>query len=117
MYSAPRHASIKSTVCVAIASLFLTTAARAECFGYYCSGVIQAMTVTDSAVHIMLVGGTAGLTNCTPYSQSYFTLLKSNVNYESYYATLLAAYMAKESVTLRPVDTSSNCTVAYMGIP
>jgi hypothetical protein len=112
-----RKASIESAVCAAIAFFLPVVAVRAECFGYYCSGVIQAMTVTDGAVHIMLVGGTTGLTNCTPYSQSYFTLLKSNINYESYYATLLAAYMAKESVTLRPVDSSPNCTVAYMGVP
>jgi hypothetical protein len=59
----------------------------------------------------------AGLTNCTPYSQSYFTLPKSNVNYNSYYAMRVAAYMAKETVALRPVDSSPNCTLAYMAAP
>lgn len=117
MFRGTRKVAIKSAVCAAIASAFITTAARAECFGYYCSGVIQAMTVTDGAVYISLVGGATGLTNCTPHQQSYFTLPKNNVNYESYYAALLAAYMAKESVTLRPVDSSPNCTVAYIGVP
>ena len=95
-----------------------TTAAHAACTaGYFCTGPIQSITVTDDAVYIRLVDGTAGLTNCTPYSQSYFTLPKSNVNYSSYYSMLVAAYMAKESVTLRPVDSSANCTIAYIAVP
>jgi hypothetical protein len=85
--------------------------------GYYCDGSIETITLTDDAAYIRLVGGTAGLTNCTPYGQNYFTLPKANPNYSSYYATLLAAYSAKESVTLRPVDSSTNCTIAYIAVP
>jgi hypothetical protein len=64
-----------------------------------------------------LVGDTVGLTSRTPYSQSFFTLAKSNTNYASHYATLLAAYLAKESVTIRPVDASVGCVVSYIAVP
>lgn len=92
-------------------------AVMAQCFGYYCSGVIQSMTITSDVVYVRLFGDLAGLTNCTPYSQVYLTLPKSDPNYSSYYATLLAAYMAKESVTLRPIDSSPNCTISYAAVP
>jgi hypothetical protein len=95
------------------------SAAYADCpAGYFCKAPIQDMTMTDSAVYIRLVGGTTGLTNCTPYSSSYFTLPRTNnPNFAGYYATLLAAYMGKESVTIRPVDGSTGCTVSYIALP
>jgi hypothetical protein len=102
-------------------SLLVTSAlpmtAEAQCNGYYCQGVIQSMTVADTAVYIQLVGGLSGLTNCTPYSQSYVTLPRDNPVFKDYYATLLAAYLAKQSVTLRPLDSSANCSLAYIALP
>jgi hypothetical protein len=92
--------------------------ANADCSnGIWCSGVIEAMTVADDLVYIKIVGGTTGLTNCTPVSTGYFTLYRSNVNFNSYYAMLVAAYIAKESVTLRPVDSSPNCVISYIAVP
>jgi hypothetical protein len=111
-------ARIKTVGAAALLTGFTLDAAVAACqSGYFCTGVIETMTITDDSVFIRLVGGTAGLTNCTPYAQSYFSLPKSNVNYASYYSVLLAAYMAKESVTLRPVDSSTNCTISYVAVP
>jgi hypothetical protein len=75
------------------------------------------MSVVENAVYIRLVGGTDGLTTCTPYSGNYMTLPKDHANYSSYYAALLAAYFAKESITLRPVDSSPNCSLLYIAVP
>jgi hypothetical protein len=96
-----------------------SSAAFAACpAGYFCKGQIQDMTMTDTAVYIRLVDGTTGLTNCTPYSSSYFTLPRANnPNFAGYYATLLGAYLSKESVTIRPVDGSVGCTVSYIAVP
>jgi len=55
--------------------------AAAECFGYYCSGPIETMTISDDAVYIRLVGGTTGLNSCTPYSGGYMVLHKNHANY------------------------------------
>lgn len=118
MFERIRKSNIQSAACAALLSALATGVAQADCsHGYFCQGVIQTMTVVDDAVYISLVGGTTGLTNCTPYSSIYFTLPRSNPNYQAHYATLLAAYMAKESVTLRPVDSSSGCTIAYIAAP
>jgi hypothetical protein len=103
---------------LALLGCMATSPAFADCAaGYYCKAQIQDMTMTDGAVYIRLVGGTTGLTNCTPYSTSYFTLPRSNPYFASYYATLLGAYLAKESVTIRPNDGSTGCTVAYIAMP
>jgi hypothetical protein len=98
-------------------ALLAAAPAFADCFGYFCRGQIQDMTVTADAVYVRLQNGTTGLTNCTPYAQHYFTLHRDNPNYSSFYATLMAAYMAKESVTLRPVDASANCVLSYIAVP
>jgi hypothetical protein len=104
--------------CSAIAIFATATVANADCAGgYWCTGLIQAMTMTDDAVYIRLAGDTTGLTSCTPYSQNYFTLPRSNVNYSAYYATLLGAYLAKETVLLRPIQNSTNCSISYIQVP
>jgi hypothetical protein len=109
---------IATVLIAAMIGSLTMTAARAACTaGYYCSGVIETMTVADDVVYVKLVGGTTGLTNCTPVPGSYFTLPRSNPNYNSYYAMLVAAYMAKESVLLRPVEASPNCTISYIAVP
>jgi hypothetical protein len=109
--------SLVRRAALAAAAMALSATASATCPGYYCTAQIETMTITETAVYIRLVGGTSGLTNCTPYSTNYLTLLKSNTNYGTYYATLLAAYMAKESVTLRPNDGSTNCIINYIQVP
>jgi hypothetical protein len=92
-------------------------AANAACYAYYCNSQILTMIVTETAVLIRLHGDAVGLTNCTPDQGYYITLPKSNPNYASYYAALLAAYHMKDTVTLRPVDGSTGCVISYMAIP
>jgi hypothetical protein len=113
------HRSIvRQLACGAMAALVTAAVAKADCAGgYWCTGLIQTMTMTDDAVYVRLVGDTNGLTNCTPYSQNYFTLPRSNVNYSAYYATLLGAYLAKESVLIRPIQNSTNCSISYIQVP
>lgn len=44
-------------------------------------------------------------------------LYKSHASFKEMYSSLVAAYIAKESVTLRPVENSTNCTILYIGLP
>jgi hypothetical protein len=104
------------TSTIAILAL-LPPVASSACYGYYCSATIQDMSITNDAVYIRLTGGASGLTNCTPYQNDYITLPKSNTNYNSYYAALIAAYLGKASVTLRPINGSPNCSLSYMAVP
>jgi hypothetical protein len=105
------------TVVIALAGLTATFTASAACFGYYCQAQIQMLYVDNNGVYIRLVGDLAGLTNCTPEGAIYLTLPKTNNNYTTYYATLLAAYMAKEPITIRATDASVGCTVFYVTLP
>jgi hypothetical protein len=111
------HKKARTRVLIAAMASVVSTAAGAVCAPIMCSGIVQTMTVSETHVYIRLAGDTVGLTNCTPYSGNYFTLPKSNVNYASYYATLLAAYMAKEQVSLRSIDGSTGCTISYIAVP
>jgi hypothetical protein len=101
----------------AVTALMGAAAASGACFGYYCQDTIAEITITSDAVYIRLTNGMSGLTNCTPYETSWFTLAKTNPNYNAHYAALLAARASGETVTLRPVDSSSNCLLQYMAVP
>jgi len=105
------------TVAFALAALMSATAANAACNGYYCQDTIAQLSITDTSVYILLTNGVSGLTNCTPYSSSWITLPKTNANYASMYAALLAARLSGETVTLRPLDASPNCSLQYMTVP
>jgi hypothetical protein len=100
----------------AVASL-CTVPASAACFGYYCSAPIETMSIDDTAAYIRLVGGVTGLNSCTPYSGNYMVLYKTHASFKELYAVLVGAYLAKESVTLRPVEASTNCTILYIAVP
>jgi hypothetical protein len=107
---------IRSFLLVFFLAMF-SAVANAACYAYYCNAQILTMIVTDTGVLIRLHGDAVGLTNCTPEQGYYLTLPKSNPNYASYYAALLAAYHTKDSVTLRPVDGSTGCLISYIAIP
>ena len=117
MGKSTRQSRIRRSVLSLASTLLFSFAANAQCYGYYCSAVIQSLTVADTAVYIQLTGGLSGLTNCTPYSSSYMTLPKDNPGFKDYYAALLGAYLSKQSVTLRPIDSSGNCSIAYIALP
>jgi len=114
----PKASKKKIVALAVVAAWTASSAAIGNCAPIQCSAPIQAITITDDAVYIRLVGDTVGLTNCTAYSGSYITLPKTgNPNFTSYYAAVLAAYVAKESITLRTVDGSPNCAIAYIALP
>lgn len=107
----------KISLTTLITACLLPLVADAQCQTYICSGSIQAITVSESAVYVRLAGDTAGLTVCTLYEGTYFTLPKAHSNYSSYYAAILAAYISKEPLSLRPIDGSGNCSLSYIAFP
>lgn len=89
----------------------------AACTSASCSDTIGTFYVTSGALYIRPTAGLAGLTNCTPLSGGYVTIPKTDPNYSSYYALLLAADLAGQSIAMRTTDSSSPCTVSYITLP
>ena len=87
------------------------------CAYYYCSDTIGVLYVDANGAYISPTNGVTGLTNCTPLSGVYLTLPKSDPNYSSYYAALLAARLTGQSLTIRTLDGSNGCNVGYITIP
>ena len=52
--------------------------------------------------------------NCTPVAGVYFTLNANGITAKEVYSSLLAAYMSGKEISLRIVEGSSNCELAYV---
>jgi hypothetical protein len=95
---------------------FASQMASATCTTAACTDTIGTFYVTSGALYIKPTAGLTGLTNCTPLSGGYLTIPLTDPNYSSYYALLLAADFAGQSVTMRTTDSSSPCTITYVTI-
>jgi hypothetical protein len=116
MHQKPRRA----TLCKLLTLVLLLTASSitsAACYVYYCSAPIQTLYVQDNGAYIQFSGDLSGLTNCTPLGGTYIYLPKSNPNYASIYATLLAARVAEQSISIRTIDGSNSCQLSYITFP
>lgn len=52
--------------------------------------------------------------NCGTAPNGYVTLLKASKNFEVIYSTLLASRMADKKVTIRIIEDSELCDIAYV---
>jgi hypothetical protein len=98
----------------AAASLPLATSAFAECLAAGCYDVfIEELYPTASGGVWIKTTGDETLANCTANS-NVFLWLNDTAGYKDIYATLLAAMLADKRVSLRVVEGSNPCTVAYV---
>lgn len=104
-----------SALSLGVASLVTMSPAWGACFGYYCTDTVSVFLVDANEARVQLTGGTGGLTNCTT-AGGYLTLPKTNPNYASFYALMLAARMQGMPLTFRTNDGSNNCSVNYVYI-
>jgi hypothetical protein len=101
---------------VAVWALSVAQTALA-CGTNYCSDTIGKFVVQDGYLYIKPTNGVSGLTNCTLAAPYYLTIPTTDPQYSHYFAALLAAQFAGQSVTLRTLDGSSNCSIGYITIP
>jgi hypothetical protein len=96
------------------ASLPLATVAFAECSAAGCYEVLieELYPTAEGGVWIKTTGNET-LANCTANS-NVFLRLNVSAGYKDIYATLLAAMLAEKRVSLRVVEGSNPCTVAYV---
>ena len=97
----------------AVTSIFAGEA-FASCITNGCTDTISQLYLTDAGVYVQLTSGLSGLTNCTPLSAVYLTVPKTDSNFSAYYATLLSARITNQVLTLRLMDSSNPCAVAYI---
>lgn len=97
-----------------VVSLPLATAAFAECSAAGCYEVLieELYPTAEGGVWIKTTGDET-LANCTANS-NVFLRLNATAGYKDIYATLLAAMLAEKRVSLRVVEGSNPCTVAYV---
>jgi hypothetical protein len=97
-----------------VASLPLATPAFAECWSAGCYGVFieELYPTAEGGVWIKTTGDET-LANCTANS-NVFLRLNVSAGYKDIYSTLLAAMLSEKRVSLRVVEGSNPCTVAYV---
>jgi hypothetical protein len=96
------------------AALLSSGLAHAACFSYYCTDTVGLIISDSTGVSLSLSNGLGGLTNCTPSNGIYLRVPKSDPNYASHYAMLLAAKIADRAISFRPVDNSPDCSIGYV---
>ncbi|MDF2466716.1 MAG: hypothetical protein K0Q43_4951 [Ramlibacter sp.] len=97
-----------------LTSLPLATAAFAECSAAGCYGVyIEELYATAEGGVWIKTTGDETLANCTANS-NVFLRLNATAGYKDIYSTLLAAMLAEKRVSLRVVEGSNPCAVAYV---
>jgi hypothetical protein len=97
-----------------VASLPLATTAFAECSSAGCYDVLieELYPTAEGGVWIKTTGDET-LANCTANS-NVFLRLNMSAGYKDIYSTLLAAMLAEKRVSLRIVEGSNPCAVAYV---
>jgi hypothetical protein len=92
----------------------LATAAFAECWSAGCYEVLieELYPTAEGGVWIKTTGDET-LANCTVNS-NVFLRLNVSAGYKDIYSTLLAAMLAEKRVSLRIVEGSNPCAVAYV---
>ena len=97
-----------------MATLPLAAAAFAECSSAGCYDVYieELYPTADGGVWIKTTGDET-LANCTANS-NVFLRLNVSAGYKDIYSTLLAAMLAEKRVSLRVVEGSNPCAVAYV---
>jgi hypothetical protein len=112
--STSKHRRLSYRLIAFAASLPLATPALAECSAAGCYDVFieELYPTADGGVWIKTTGDET-LANCTANSNVFLRLNVSN-GYKDIYATLLAAMLAEKRVSLRVVEGSNPCAVAYV---
>ena len=93
----------------------LTTNLYADCTAGACSNVtVDKLLVLGSGTILVGTSGDESKLNCTSPGDTYMTLLADDAGRGAMYSALLTAQATDTVVTLRAVEESSNCTVAYV---
>ena len=95
--------------------VLLPTIVNADCSANACSNVyVDFLYVRANGDVSVGTSGTETGLNCTPGSDVYLRLHKSDQSSDFVYSTLLAAQLANKKVTIRTIGGSSDCQIMYM---
>lgn len=98
--------------------LFCSAAFAGACDTDSCTSTVKMLYVTASGsvyVQLNVSSSDTSTLNCSLTSGVYFTITPSSTtNFNSMYATLLAAAHAGHVVDVRAADNSSGCSVLYV---
>lgn len=98
-----------------LALLLSASYANADCGGKRCSKVyVDLLYVRAYGDVSIATSGTETSLNCTPGSDVYLRLHKSDSSSDFIYSALLAAQMANKKVTIRIVEGSPDCQISYI---
>lgn len=95
--------------------LFSSAYAQGQCYSRGCISQIESLYTEANGVIYVSTLQDEKLANCKPVSGVYFTLDPSKRNAKYVYSTLLAAYIAQQSVHIRIRDNGEEpCEILYV---
>ncbi len=90
----------------------------ADCTTDRCTTTVDRVYPTgtiNGGVYIIPAGSLAGI-GCTPLGGIYFTMPKSHTVFDETYSLLLTALVTQKEVTIRIIEGTDSCEVAYVYI-
>lgn len=97
-----------------IVSLVLTSTINAACNTGSCTGLVTKIYMTASGTLYIGTDGTETNLDCTAPGNQYVSLSPTDPGANSMYALLLTAKTTGEPVSIRIVDKSPTCQIAYV---
>jgi hypothetical protein len=89
---------------------------NAKCSSTGCNAVYVDKLYTNAASGLIYIGtsGDEKAISCSAVADVYVTLDISEAGANAIYSTLLAAQMSNKLVSLRTIDNSPNCKIAFV---
>jgi len=101
-----------------VAAILLSTSANASCNSGSCTGVgsevIASVYPTGGRIYVAPPAGYRDQLNCTLVSGQFMTLEITHSTFKEIYSTILTALATGKRLTVRIVEGSSNCRIAYV---
>jgi hypothetical protein len=89
---------------------------NAECASTGCTGVYVDKLYANAASGLIYIGtsGDEKAISCSAVADAYVTLDIAETGANAIYSTLLAAQMSNKLVSVRTIDNSPKCKIAYI---
>ena len=97
-----------------LTAIMLTVSANAGCSTKACQGKIQRIFLSSSGDILIGTDGDESKLTCQSPGNVYLTISKNNPNVKTMYSAILTAQTTNSPITLRALETSTNCEVLYV---
>ena len=105
---------MKKLIIGVLAVSAISTGSYAKCVAGSCAGTVEKLYMTAGGTMYVQIEGDASKLNCTPPGGVYLSLKEGDVGKNAMYSLLLTAKTTGKPITVRIVEGSTDCRVAFV---